>query len=318
MVIVFFQSVATNILANPDTWEQSLRRIGIVVYTSDNLPTQLRQVFVNEIIGERQQHYESFITDFIVNYETEARKFLKNGYFDSQLGNLMPLAVSNALQAYLLIFRRDTTNPLYIAPELNTQQTPIFLVYDPSGCGHYDSGVLYSDSCTTSTIQKLHKPSCGVNKKRTGTGTSCTLQPHYETRCMCYKVGQACTSLCRCKNCTNPNGHRREGAVGSKRKRRVHALQKEIPKSKKFALDRGESLSAAIWSDFESIVLSEILSSCTEPQQDATILRLYNDVVYYSTAPFCVFFLPDNVTFREKNYTQLHAKLQHVASRQLA
>ena len=82
-------------------------------------------------------------------------------------------------------------------------------------------------------------------------------------------------------------------------------------KAKKFALDRGESMSAAIWSDFESIVLSEIVSPFSEPQQDATILRLYNDIVYYSTAPFCIFFLPDVITFREKNYTQLHAKLQH-------
>ena len=72
---------------------------------------------------------------------------------------------------------------------------------------------------------------------------------------------------------------------------------------------------AAIWSDFESIVLSEIVCSFTEPQQDATILQLYNDIVHYSTAPFCIFFLPD-VTFREKNYTQLHAKL-HVGSRQV-
>ena len=153
-----------------------------------------------------------------------------------------------------------------------------------------------------------------MNKNGAGTQTSCVFQPHYETRCMCYKLGQACTSLCRCKNCASPNGHRREGAVGGKRKRRIHALQKDIPKSKKFALDRGESMSAAIWSDFESIVLSEIVSSFTEPQQDATILRLYNDIVYYSTAPFCIFFLPDNVTFREKNYAQLYAKLQHVAS----
>ena len=103
-------------------------------------------------------------------------------------------------------------------------------------------------------------------------------------------------SLCRCKNCANPNGNRKDGTVGSKRKRRIHALQKEI---QKIALDRGESMSAAIWSDFESIVLSEIVYSFSEPQPDATILRLYNDTVYYSTAPFCIYFLPDNVTFRE-------------------
>ena len=99
-----------------------------------------------------------------------------------------------------------------------------------------------------------------------------------------------------------------KGSEGYMHYRRIYR------KAKKFALDRGESMSAAIWSDFESIVLSEIVSSFTEPQQDATILRLYNDIVYYSTAPFCIFFLPDNVTFREKNYAQPYAKLQHVAS----
>ena len=189
---------------------------------------------------------------------------------------------SYVLQTYILIFRRDGTSPLYITPVLDTQETPTFLVYDASGPGHYDSAILYTDTCTTHADQKLPKPtkcSCGVNKKGAGTQTSCIFQPHYETRCMCYKLGQACTSLCRCKNCANPNGHRREEAVGGKRKRRIHALQKDIPKSKKFALDRGESMSAAIWSDFESTVLAEIVSSFSEPQHDATILQLYNDII---------------------------------------
>ena len=80
----------------------------------------------------------------------------------------MPLAMSNVLQAYTLIFRRDGTSPLYITSVLHTQETPIFLVYDPSGPGHYDSAILYTDTCTTHANQKLPKPtkcSCGVNKK---------------------------------------------------------------------------------------------------------------------------------------------------------
>ena len=103
-------------------------------------------------------------------------------------------------------------------------------------------------------------------------------------------------------------GRKQFRVIGSEGYRRIYRKAKK---------DCGESMSAAIWSDFESIVLSEIVSSFPEPQQHATILRFCNDIVYYSTAPFCTFFLPDNVTFREKNYTQLHAKLQHVGSRQL-
>ena len=95
--------------------------------------------------------------------------------------------------------------------------------------------------------------------------------------------------------------------------RRLHALQKDIPKSKTFTLDRGESIFVAMWLDFESIVLSKIVSSFTEPQH--YIIRLYNDIVYYFTA---LFFYQTSF-LKEKNYVQLHAKLQHVAfSRQLA
>ena len=148
----------------------------------------------------------------------------------------MPLAMSNVLKAYILIFRRrDDTSPLYITPVLHTQETPIFLVYDPSGPGQYDSAILYTDTCTTHTNQKLPKPtkcSCGVNKKGAGTQTSCVFQPHYETRCMCYKLGQACTSLCHCKTCANPNGHRREGGVGMRRYmhyRRIYWKAKNSP-----------------------------------------------------------------------------------------
>ena len=143
--------------------------------TPENLPTQLREAFVNEIIGERQQQYQGFTTGVNSNYEAEAKKFLENGYFASQLGNIMPLAMSNVLQAYIHIFTRDGTSPLYIRPVLDTQETPIFLVYDPSGPGHYDSAILYTDTCTTHADQKLPKPtkcSCGVNKKGAGTLTS--------------------------------------------------------------------------------------------------------------------------------------------------
>ena len=63
----------------------------------------------------------------------------------------------------------------------------------------------------------------------------CTLQPHYETRRI--------TSL--------------------------HELQMKIPKSKKkIALDRRESMPAITWSDFESIALSEIVSSFLRTTRD--------------------------------------------------
>ena len=174
----------------------------------------------------------------------------------------MPLAMSQVLQAHILIFKTDIDHPLYVTPDLDTQEKTIFLLYHPSGPGHYDSLIPFAVSSTSSFVNKTTKCSCGVNKKGTTSETSCTPQPRYTTRCMCYKLGQACTALCHCKNCGNPNGQRKVGAEGNIRKRRTHALQTSTPKSKKLPLIV-ESLSSAIWSDFELIVLSEIL--CAVP-----------------------------------------------------
>ena len=83
----------------------------------------------------------------------------------------------------------------------------------------------------------------------------------------------------------------------SGRKCRAHPYQVAIPASKKFASDSGEK--DGRWS--EMIVLIMQISD-----QDVTqILSLYNDLVYYSKASFCMFSLPENVVFREKTYTQI-------------
>ena len=84
-----------------------------------------------------------------------------------------------------------------------------------------------------------------------------------------------------------------------------------LPASKKFAIDRGEKVSDSVWSQFETIVIHEI--SLLEAYQDAKhVLKLYNDLVFYSQAPYCMFILPENTVFREKSYSQICAKLQYI------
>ena len=52
-------------------------------------------------------------------------------------------------------------------------------------------------------------------------------------------------------------------------------MQGEIPSSKKFAVDRGEGVSEAVWSSFESIVLDEL---CKSPDvKSADIPNVHND-----------------------------------------
>ena len=73
-------------------------------------------------------------------------------------------------------------------------------------------------------------------------------------------------------------------------------------------------MSTAVWSDFESIIVMEILQSYD--QEDTTnFTKLYNDIVYYSSSLFCACQLPHAVEFREKTISQIESKLQYVRSR---
>ena len=58
------------------------------------------------------------------------------------------------------------------------------------------------------------------------------------------------------------------------------------------------------WSDFETIVLHEIMKL-----EDQDYLKVYNDIVFYSKSNFCVVPLDDTVVFREKTHKQIVSKL---------
>ena len=85
----------------------------------------------------------------------------------------------------------------------------------------------------------------------------------------------------------------------SGRKCRPHPYQVAIPASKKFASDSGEKVPDGCWSEMIVLIMQN------SDVDVAQILSLYNDLVYYSKASFCMFSLPENVVFREKTYTQI-------------
>ena len=103
------------------------------------------------------------------------------------------------------------------------------------------------------------------------------------------------------------------------RARRKHEFQMELPKSKIFAQERGEHISQAIWSSFESTVLHEVRQ---HENDSKTVAKLYNDIVYYSTSSYSVAALPSDVVFRKKsigeitskiNYTEQHTVTHHLS-----
>ena len=60
------------------------------------MTAELRELTVAEWLGERRQEYEKFVSGD--DFDEEARRFRQRGYFAGDIGNLMPLWMSNILQ----------------------------------------------------------------------------------------------------------------------------------------------------------------------------------------------------------------------------
>ena len=87
-------------------------------------------------------------------------------------------------------------------------------------------------------------------------------------------------------------------------------MQVEIPSSKKFSVDRGEVVSEAVWSSFESIVLDEL---CKTPDVESAVISKLHDIVCYSTCNFCTILLQDDVLFRNKTTQKIQSKIKYNA-----
>jgi len=95
-------------------------------------------------------------------------------------------------------------------------------------------------------------------------------------------------------------------------------LQIDIPSSKRFAQERGELMSQAIWSSFESIVLTEICNSLQQENDNNVIAKLYNELVQYSTSSYCLLALPPDIVFREKSLREITSKINYTAAHNIS
>lgn len=161
------------------------------------------------------------LTNTNIDFAREANRFLDNGYFNSLLGDLMPLPIATALKVTIFILSKNLQSPpLFIIPLCGQPIGMIFLVYNPAAAGHYDAAIPYSCTVTQNKPQdSLRKESrvscsCGVNKKIDQ--KSCAPNLIYATRCKCFAQCKPCSSSCCCKNCSNPFGTQPEKPIGAK------------------------------------------------------------------------------------------------------
>ena len=224
----------------------------------------------------------------------------------------MPLAMATILNA--TISRSSSCSPMYVNSLSGQSENTVFLIYDPRGPGHYDAVIPYSDtsgvSHTASKVMTISKVSCncGVNKKFPITSCAQILfTPHDAS----VTSNQNSANLCHCKNCSNPHGVKPCKQECSTRQRRRHSMQEDVPSSKRFAEERGELVEARTWSNFESIVLSEI-HDIAEKDHNAHTVKSCNDVVHYAHSNFCTSPLPGNIIFRTKSSNQVASKLSYM------
>ena len=97
----------------------------------------LRETVLNKWLAN-SSFYEPFLTSGHDDI-SEAKVFLQDGYFASELGNSMPLATSNALWIPIVVYTKMLNFPvLPVVPRESTLSVkPIYLVYDMDFAGHY-------------------------------------------------------------------------------------------------------------------------------------------------------------------------------------
>lgn len=102
----------------------------------------LRMLVVREWRGNREDSYRNFLPENY-NYHSETVNFEVYGYFGSDLGDLMPIAMANVLQMPIIIVTSEPHTPLIsVCPEETVLYSePLFLAYNSLGVGHYDAAV---------------------------------------------------------------------------------------------------------------------------------------------------------------------------------
>ena len=252
---------------------------------------QLRSLAVDEWT-QNPQDYEGFVP--VIDIQQEATKFLQSGYFYGDLADTIVLALSNSLGLPFIIFSSSMCQPVItITPRHLKSPIPIYLAFNQSGAGHYDSVVLCA-----SPIKPLAVPSstrisddgpcsCGKNDKMNKSHCH-PITSKYTTvvYCKCCKNNKPCTNMCKCKMCKNPFGTRKITADTSEvhvsRKRPRHQWQIHVSKSVKFAIDVGEDVNTGSRSMLEFFVLESILKHCLQEKIEiipANIEKIFNAIV---------------------------------------
>ena len=209
--------------------KNQLKRLPIDIELTelDIVSSQLRSKICKEWINNGES-YQGFLQHCNVN--DEAIRFLQDGYFASELGDTVLMALANCLTMPVVALSSHA-GILMFKPREYLSFTPIILAYNAAyGPGHYDAlGYFQSSIATETTATKKLKCKCGMNGAVAGQAQQlerCCPSNLYNSRCPCLKSSTACSDLCKCKNCHNPIGKKPTKVASGSRQRQIkHALK---------------------------------------------------------------------------------------------
>ena len=302
----FFTSVMLNLIHSHKNIIENTLGFQDLNHSVHDYIHKLRCMLVNELLGSNKEQYNVLGEE---SYESEAEKFLNDGHFASSLGDAMPLAIANALNCCIVIFRSTEGMPItYVTPH-EPSTNVIFIAYTDCGPGHYDS-VIFKEplDISLSLDHREIKCRCGVNIKDHGY-SSCKNSEEKHSKCKCLSAKQSCSSTCGCKGCQNPYGVRI--SLG-KRKRQCHDWQKLDLSS---SIDRRQALADGGWSMLESIIFVHVIDhlECNEADTSTkqVCLSFYNQLVDYAQLQQSSVILPSKSVLRKKSKNQFVSKIDH-------
>lgn len=315
-----------------------LKSIGISTEMSnEDKINVLRQLIVQEFTGPNRHLYEPFmITSTTDSYDTEAQKFLQQGHYDSELGNCVPLAMSNILQIPLVIFTSMENYPItQVIPRTRVlSEVPIYLAYNHGDSGHYNLVVevtrTQSNSATTEATGKepdkhlqvevdvpsQHEAGCSCGRGNAGKTGKSEFCKYYKSRCPCFRNLRSCNDKCSCRSCANPFGSKAQekGTFGPlPRKRQKQDLQQDIKQTDKGYMEKKtEEPIATSWFEDELYVIEALFLYLLVTSQDITPDRIFAE--YHKIIQFCseVTSYQNVFSLRPRSSSAITKKLQEI------
>ena len=276
-------------------------------------------------------------------YESEAQKFLESGHYDSELGNCVPLAMSNILQIPLVIFTSMENYPItQVIPRTRVlSEVPIYLACSHSDSGHYNVAVegnrnrTQANYATTEATGKAepdmhlqvevdlptkHEAGCSCGRGAAGKTGKSEFCKYYKSRCPCFRKLRGCNDKCSCRSCDNPFGKKAQEKVQEKgifdplpRKRPWQDLQQDIKQTNKgYMENKTEKPIATSWLQDELYVIEALFLYLLVTSQEITLDKIFAD--YHKIIEFCseVTSYQNVFCMRPRSLSAITKKLQEI------